>query len=305
VDLTLQQLRMLRELASAGTIAATADSLGYTPSAVSQQLSALERAVGQPLLERVGRNVRLTDAGRVLVAHAHTVLDQVEAAQTALSQVNADVRGEIALTVYESVATTLLPSMLTILDTRHPDLRLRTRQVEPGPAVDMLARGEIDMAFTIDYPHAPTAQRDDVVQFAVADDHFHLVVSDDDPVRGHTVALASLTGRSMIAASPESSCGQCILVACRSAGFEPDLVHQLDDYATAMHLVAAGHGIALIPDLGLQWMPPGVRVIDIDPPVRRTIQLAYRRASADRPAVRAVRDVAVEVAAARHLRRVG
>ncbi len=126
MDLTLQQLRMLRELAAVGTIAATADLLGYTPSAVSQQLSALERAVGQPLLERVGRNVRLTDAGRVLVEHAHTVLDQVEAAQLALDQVNAEVRGDFTLTVYGSVATTLLPAMLTILDTRYPDLRVRT-----------------------------------------------------------------------------------------------------------------------------------------------------------------------------------
>lgn len=303
VDLTLQQLRMLRELSTTGTIAAAAVSLGYTPSAVSQQLSALERTVGQPLLERVGRNVRLTDAGRVLVDHAHIVLHQVEAAQAALERVRSEVRGELTLAVYGSVATTLLPTMLTILGARHPDLLVRTRETEP--AIEALARGELDMAFTIDYPHAPAPRRDDIERVTVADDRFHLVVPENDPLRDRVVRLASLGGRAMIADSPETSCGQCVLVACRAAGYEPDLVHQLDDYPTALHLVAGGHGIALVPELGLQWMPAGVRLVDIDPPVRRSIQLAYRTASAARPAVRAVHDAAVEAVAARQLRRVG
>ncbi len=305
MDLTLQQLRMLRELADVGTIAATAQSLGYTPSAVSQQLSALERAVGQPLLERVGRNVRFTDAGRVLADHARTVLDQVEAAHTALEQVAAQVRGEIAVAVFESVASTLLPAMLTLLGARHPELRLRTRQMEPHAVLDVLARGELDIAFTIDYPHAPAPQRDDIVRYTVTDDDFRLVVAADDPLRGPRVPLSSLSGRPMIAEPPGTSCGQCILVACRAAGFEPDLVHQLEDYTTALHLVAAGHGSALVPDLGLEAVPPGLRVLDTDPPVQRTIQLAYRCGSADRPAIRAVRDAAVEVVGVRRLRQAG
>jgi DNA-binding transcriptional LysR family regulator len=86
------------------------------------------------------------------------------------------------------------------------------------------------------------------------------------------------------------SCGRYVVSACRDAGFEPDVVHQLDDFPTALHLIAAGQGISLIPDLGLTHVPDGVRILDLDPPLSRTIQLAYRAASAERPAVVAVRD---------------
>jgi len=296
MDMSLQQLRMLREVANRGTIAAAAESLGYTASAVSQRLGGLEKSTGVAVLERVGRNVRLTDAGRELVRHADQLLRGMEAAQVAMERVSGEVRGILELTVYESVATTLLAPLLQLLSSRHPDLHLRTRQYDPDAALDALAAGDFDLVFAIDYRHSPAMPRDDIVRFSVAEDRFHVAVPADDPLDKPVVALADLADRQFIASPPALSCGRCIVTACRDAGFEPEIVHQLDDYPTSLHLVAAGQGISLIPDLGLGYVPPGVRILDLDTPLSRTIQLAYRRASEDRPAVVAVREALLVVA---------
>lgn len=295
MDINLHQLRMLREVANRRTIAAAADSLGYTSSAVSQQLAGLERATGVAVLERVGRNVRLTDAGRELVRHANDLLAGMEAAQVAVERVNSEVGGTLELAVYESVAGTLLSPLIARLGERHPDLRLRTRQVDPDLAIESLVMGDIDVAFTIDYPHLPAPRRDDITYFALLEDRIRAVVPPDDPLSGPTVALADLAGRPFISSSPSMSCGRCVVRACRDAGFEPDLVHQLDDYSATMHLVAAGEGVALVPDLALIGRREGSRVLDIEPVISRTVQLAYRTTSAERPSILAVRDTLVEL----------
>ena len=296
MEMSLQQLRMLREVAHRTTIAAAAESLGYTSSAVSQQLSGLEKATGVAVLERVGRNVRLTDAGRELVRHAEDLLAGMEAAQVAVERISGEVRGTLHITVFESVAATLLVPLLDRLAERHPDLRLRTIQMDPDLAMDALASGDLDLAFTIDYPHAPAPLRDDVTRCSLIEDVLRLVVSEDDELAdAGTVALTDLCDRPFISSPVGMSCGRCVVVACRDAGFEPDVAHQVDDFATSLHLVGARQGVALIPDLGLIDLAPNLRVVDIDPPVSRLVQLAYRTTNIERPAIVAVREALVEI----------
>ena len=296
MEMSLQQLRMLREVANRTTIAAAADSLGYTSSAVSQQLSGLEKATGVAVLERVGRNVRLTDAGRELVRHAEDLLAGMEAAQVAIERMAGDVRGTLTITIFESVAGTLLVPLLDRLAERHPDLRMRTLQMDPDLAMDALASGELDLAFAIDYPHAPAPRRDDITRFSLFDDVLRLVVNEDDDLAGaEVVTLADLADRPFISSPVNLSCGRCVVVACRDAGFEPDVAHQVDDFATSLHLVTAGQGVALIPDLGLVDLAPHLRTVDIDPPVSRLVQLAYRSSNVDRPAIVAVQDALCEI----------
>ena len=295
MDMSIQQLRMLREVAVRGTIVAAASSLGYTPSAVSQQLTGLERATGVAVLERVGRNVRLTDAGRELVRHAGDLLTSLEAARAAMEQVGGEVAGTLELSVYESVAVTMLVPLLERLQADHPALRIRTRQLDVEPALEAVAAGAVDVAFTLDYAHAPMSQRAGVTSTSLCEDVFHLVVPADDEVGARTAPLAAFAGRRFIAPALATSCGSSVVVACRTAGFEPDIAHQIDDFPTMVRLVAAGAGIALVPDLALVALPAGVRVVDIDKPVSRTIQLAYRTASAGRPAVTAVRDALLAI----------
>lgn len=296
MEMSLQQLRMLREVANRTTIAAAADSLGYTASAVSQQLSGLEKATGVPVLERVGRNVRLTDAGRELVRHADELLAGMEAAQVAVERLQSEVRGTLTTTVFESVAATLLVPLLERLADRHPDLHLRTRQMDPDLAMDALASGELDLAFTIDYPHSPAPRRDDITRFSLLDDVLSLVVAADDPLAEQSrVHLADLVDRPFISSPVDLSCGRCVLDACRHAGFEPDVAHQVDDFPTTLTLIGARQGISLVPALGLIDLAPNLRAIDIDPPVSRLVQVAYRATSAERPAIVAVREALVEI----------
>ena len=295
MDLNFQQLRMLREVARRETIAAAAGALGYTPSAVSQQLGSLEKSTGVAVLERVGRGVRLTDAGRELVRHADGLLERMEAAQAALESVGGEARGTVEMSVYESVASTLLPALIERLERDHPDLQLRTREIDPDQAIDAVGRGEIDIAFAIDYPHAPAAKRPGIERVLIVHDGFHAVVPDDHPITGPVVALEDLADERFISSPLDLSCGRCVAAACRAAGFEPDVVHQLDDYPTTLRLVAAGQGIGLVPDLGLVHMVPGIRVLDLATPVVRTVEVAYRTASAERPAIHAVRAAAQAV----------
>lgn len=296
MDLSLHQLRLLREVADRGTIAAAAEAAGYTPSAVSQQLSGLEKSAGTAVLERVGRNVRLTDAGRELVRHAETLLTQLEEAQVALEQLATEVRGTIEISVFESVAATLLPPVLARAAELYPDLDLRTRQMDPDSAFTALSRGDIDLAFVLDYPHAPGPQPPDIERRHICTDWFRLVVPDGYPLGPGPVPLSSLDQHGFVASPPDLSCGRCITQACRDVGFEPDIRHQLDDYPTTLKLVAGGAGISLIPDLGLIDLPRNLTVLDLDPPLSRSLELAYRRASAGRPGLMALCELVLDVA---------
>lgn len=290
MDLTLHQLRLFLAVVDHGTAAAAADALGYTPSAVSQQLSGLERACGVAVFERVGRGLRLTDAGRVLVGHARAILDRTETALAALATIDDRIDGLVRLSSYESVASTLIPPFFALVRDRHPQLAIRFSQSDPDLSLPALLRGDLDLAFTVDYPHAPIEVPDGIHVWDITVDRFRLVVADDDPIDTDTISLRSLAPRPFISSPAGHTCGECVVMACRAAGFEPDVAHTLHDYPTSLQLVAAGEGVALIPDLGLVRLPPGVRVVDLREPITRRVQLAVRAASQERPVYLAVRD---------------
>lgn len=293
MDLTVQQLRMLRAVAGMGTIAAAADSLGYTPSAVSQQLGTIERVSGVAVLERVGRNVQLTDAGRELVHHADIVLAQLEQAKAALERVHTEVAGTIRVGVVESVAGTLLPDVLRLLRDRHPALDLRTVQTE---SVDAVRTGELDVTFLIDYPRQLLEVGETITRTLVCRDWYRAIVPDDWPAGAPSIALSELAGLPLVASPPHLSCGRCVKLAFAAENLTADIVHQIDDYRTILHFVAAGAGIGMVPDLGLWNMPRGVRSLDLEPAIHRTVDVAYRTSSAQRPAIVAFVGAVIEVA---------
>lgn len=294
MDLTVQQLRMLREVSSRGTIAAAAEGLGYTPSAVSQQLSSIEKITGVAVLERVGRNVQLTDAGRELVAHADVVLAELERAQAALERVRSHAAGVIRIGLSESMASRILPPLLALCRTDHPELQIRTEEMSSERSgIEAVRSGELDACFTVNSAHAPV--RDGVVFFGICKDWFRAVVPADAPF-SDPVRLLDLADEPFIAAPMRDSCGQLVRRHCGDAGFEPDVVHEIDDYPATLNVVAAGAGVALVPDLGLARRPEGIRVLDPVKPFYRLVELAYRESSGDRPAIRAILAMLTQVA---------
>lgn len=297
MDVTLRQLRMIREVAARGTIAAAAESLGYTPSAVSQQLAVLERITGVPVLERVGRGVHLTDAGRELVHHAQVVLTKMEEAQAAIEEVATVPRGNVRLAIFESFASSLMPEVVHRLWESHPKLVVRSVELDPDKALNTLVMGSTDVALVVDYPHAPSPRPRGVERRLLREERFRLVVPAADELSG-LVDLADLADRAFVMGSADTSWGRSVLQACREAGFDPDIHHEIDKTPATLQLVAAGAGIALIPDLALTDTPSTVRILDLAEPVARTIEVAYRQASLRRPAIRVVLETIVDVAAA-------
>lgn len=287
MDLSVQQLRMLREVDIQGTIAAAASQLGYSASAVSQQLATIEKVTGVAVLERSGRNVLLTDPGKVLVKHADVILMQLEEAKAAMEAAAATPSGVVKLGVIESIGSTLLPDFLWDLNERHPDLMLHTQISDVSNAMDEVRSGAFDASFVLDYPSVPSERDANLARVLVCYDWFNIVVPEDDEFFG-TVAIEDLKGRPMIGAPTHFECGYSVTNACRTAGFEPNLVHALDDYPVVLRMVAAGAGIALMPDLALHSLPKGVRVLKLKEPFSRKIELMYRKSSAERPSVRAL-----------------
>ena len=299
MDLSITQLRMLHAVAATGTISAAATRLGYTPSAVSQQLGQLERSTGVAVLERVGRNVRLTDAGRELVGHAADLLARFEMAETALTRSAGEVAGRVELSLFESVARSLVVPTLLRLAQDHPGVELRTRQVDDGPATPMVVHGLLDAAFVIDYTHSPVHVPRDLDRVPITVDRFHVVAGADSDLGTGPIPLARIAGRRLICPGPENGCGRSVRDACAAAGFEAEVHHEIDDYAVAAQMAAAGLGIALIPDLGLPTDRHGIRVLDLTEPLERRIEVVCRLASRGRPALEAVIETLRVVAAER------
>src|SRR3954451_647441 len=148
--LDVRRLRVLREVARRGSLAGAADALSYTPSAVSQQIAALEREAGSALLERRARGVALTEAGEVLVEHAEAVLGALDAAENALAALAELRRGHLRMASFATAAGSVLPSAIDVFRARHPSVELTVGQASPTESVARLREGRIDLALTVD-----------------------------------------------------------------------------------------------------------------------------------------------------------
>jgi DNA-binding transcriptional LysR family regulator len=296
VDLSLQRLRMLRELHRRGTVTAAAAALHYTASAVSQQLAQLERDVGSSLFERLGRRVQLTDTGLVLAEHAEEILGAVERATLALEEAQATVSVRLMAGVWASVASGLLPAALTALAADHPGILVRTRELAPEDTAGAVRDGALDFSFVIEYSSFPMTWDTGLERAVIAVERLHAAVP-AGTVQAATVALPDLAESPWILAAPRSHFGRAVRIACQQAGFEPTVDHEVGEQATALAMVAAGLGITLVSDLGLALCPPGVDVRAVTEPITRTVSIAYRTGTARRTSLQLVVD-AVRTAAA-------
>ncbi|MGW0823649.1 LysR family transcriptional regulator [Streptomyces sp. NPDC002845] len=284
--LDLQRLRALHAVSVHGTIGAAATALGYTSSAVSQQIAKLERETRTVLLERHGRGVRLTEQAHRLAATAQELLAIVERAETELEEQRGLPAGQLSVAAFASAARGLMPGVLADLARRHPALDTRLTEIDPHLSVDLVAKGAVDMAVAHDWDIAPLPAPEGVEQAVIGDDLCDLLVPADHPFAGRaSVRRTDLKGERWICQPPGRVCHDWLMRTLRAAGCEPDIVHQADENPTLVALVAAGLGIALIPRLGRGPLPEGVVEVALDPmPVRRLYAL-WRTGASRRPAI--------------------
>jgi DNA-binding transcriptional LysR family regulator len=298
--LDVRRMRVLREVAERGSMAAAAQALSFTPSAVSQQVATLEREVGIALVERGPRSIRLTEAGRALVAHTEGILAGLEAAEAEIHAI-AGVRGGILrLASFPTAYATIMPAALVEFRRRHPSIELTLTEADPLDSLERLKSGGLDLALLYEYDHVPFPNEDAVEQVDLLEDPIRVLLPGFHPAtRRRAVRLESLAGEAWITSTARSSCHLFVTRACRAAGFEPSIGFESDDHAVWQGLVAAGVGVALAPDLALSPLHPGVeaRPLALTPLKRRVF--AAHRVGGRSPAITAMLDVIRETIAAR------
>ena len=288
--LDLRRMRVLRSVVLNGSVSDAAAELGYTPSAVSQQISALEKDTGTVLLERVGRGVRPTDAAMLLAEAATAALSRLEEAEEALAMMREGRSGRLRLVSFPSAGATLVPAAVRALKSAHPDLELVLNVAEPPDALEQLRGGSVEVAVIVEAFPPGQAPDDDLIRTHLLDDPYRLVLPRSHPLASkRTVALSAVADDAWVGtASAPGHCQEAALEACRAAGFEPNYTVQADEYPTTQGFVSAGLGVALIPALGLGTLHEGVVVKRLPGPgPLRHIYAAARRARGREVAVRA------------------
>jgi molybdate transport repressor ModE-like protein len=289
--LDVRRMRVLREVAGRGTIAAAARALSFTPSAVSQQLAALEREAGVALLDRHGGRVRLTEAGRRLVARTEAILAELEAASAELSAAAADVTGDIHVAAFPSAERALLAPAVAALAARHPDVVVRTTELEPEESLPALRLGDVDLIVTHEDVGEPAPADARIERVDLIEDPLRVVLPPGHPAVRDTVALADLAGARWVATPPGTACRAMLDRACRRAGYAPDVPFHANDFGVLGAFVAEGLGVAMVPELALGAFGSGVSVRAIaDVPVTRRLYAAARRGGLERPALAAMVD---------------
>jgi DNA-binding transcriptional LysR family regulator len=271
--LDLRRLRLLRELHERGTIAAVADALQFTPSAVSQQLAALEREAGVPLLERAGRGVRLTDPALVLVEHADALLARAAAAEADLAAAAGGVVGRGRIAAFQSVALRVAIPAIEALAESAPRLRCELIEAEPEDALPALTLGDVDLVLGDEWQHQPWRLPPALKRVELFRDPVYLVSA-----TGATPTVWT-TGH------PGTAWEEMTQRTCRALGFEPDLRHRTNDANVSLALVARGLAVTLLPELVLSGHPELARR---KTGVERTIYAVTRAADEARPSTRAL-----------------
>jgi DNA-binding transcriptional LysR family regulator len=283
--LDVKRLRILREVATAGSFSAAAESLYLSQSAVSQQVATLEREVGMRLLDRTREGPKLTEAGRVLVTHADAAIARLEEAERELAAIAGLEGGELRLASFPTASATVLTEAVSIFHRRHPKVRLGVTDAEPEHSLPQIRRGEIDIALTFDYPSVPSIDDRDVARALLLTESMYLCLPEGHPLAARNVVpLAELADDVWLCGSLPSTCGEVVLGACRAAGFEPRVGFESDDYHVMQGFIAAGLGFTLLPELALPTLRSGLVVRATDPPAPQRRVWAATRAEGFRSA---------------------
>ncbi|MEE1816245.1 MULTISPECIES: LysR family transcriptional regulator [unclassified Streptomyces] len=286
-----RRLHILRAVADHRTVTAAAAALYLTPSAVSQQLAALEQETGHRLVDRSARGARLTPAGEILLSHANAVLAQLERAEAELAAYDSGDAGTVTVAAFATGIGLVVAPALTALARAAPGIRVRVRDAEGDESLLMVLDRQVDVAVAVEYRGAPGEDDPRLTRVPLYAEPFDAVLPPGHPLAaGERVALGDLAKDAWIGQSAGNPCHDVTVLACEYAGFTFDPEHSSDDFRAVVALASASAGVALVPRSALRGMELGgvvVRPIEGVVPTRRVFA-AVRRGAEDHPLIRPV-----------------
>lgn len=286
----LAALASLTAVDAHGSVVGAAQSLGFTPSAVSQQVKRLERQAGVPLLERVGRGVMLTRHGRHLVDEGSRLLADLEAIETSMHRQAGAVGGHLRLAAFSTATRGLLAPVMRSLRDEHPELELSMVEREPWDTVDLVAAGRCDLGIVHRWGDVPLSVPAHLIATTVAQDLADVIVHRDHRFAGRRqVRPRDLVDEPWIATPEITICRQWLGRMFDGTGRRPHVVHESTEFDSHLALVRAGLGVALVPRLGRSPLGHDLVAVRVHDPVpTREILAVHRRTMAGSPTVRAV-----------------
>jgi DNA-binding transcriptional LysR family regulator len=250
--LNVRRLQVLREVARHRSLSAAAATLSYTPSAVSQHIAALEREVGVGLVERGPRGAALTDAGRTLLRHADEILGRMNAAEAELQALAGLKAGQLRLGAFSTAGAVLTPQAVKAFRDRHPDVEVTLVEVDPEEAVPRLRARELDLALVYEFPVVESLPLDELDYISLLEDRLNVALPTQHRLaKRRRLRLAELAGEDWIQGVHRGSTVAVLPAACRAAGFEPRIVFRSDDHMAVEGFVAAGLGVAVVPQIAV------------------------------------------------------
>lgn len=291
--LNLTRLNVFREVVGHGSFSAAADALSYSQSAVSQAIATLEGEVGTALIERRRDGARPTPAGSALAAHVDGILAQIESAESEVAAIARGHGGHLRTASFPTAGSTLMPGAIAAFRASHPGVGVTLAEGEPEEIAPRLRAGEFDLVLLFEFEGVGERLSAGMRRYELRDDPLHLALPLDHPLaKRKRIELDDLREESWIQTSAQSPCAKHVVRSCHAAGFEPSVSFESDDYQTVQGLVAAGVGVALIPELALSTVREDITVRALHPasPVRKVFA-ATPRAAAATPAVATMVDV--------------
>lgn len=295
--LNASRLNVLREVVRLGSFSAAADALSYSQSAVSQAIATLEGELGAPLIERDRRGVRPTAAGAALAAHAEGILARMDDAEAEVAAIAGGRGGRLRIASFPTAGATLMPEAVARFRAAHPGVEVSLAEGESEQIAPRLRAGDFEIVILFEFVGVGERLGAGMRRFELLDDPLHLALPAEHPLADRKkLRLEDMREEAWIQTSAASPCARHVVRSCHAAGFEPRVSFESDDYQTVQGLVAAGVGVALIPQLALSTVRSDIRIRALDPrsPVRKVFA-ATPRAAAVTPAVATMLDVLREI----------
>ncbi|SER90755.1 LysR family transcriptional regulator [Actinokineospora terrae] len=292
-----RHLRTVRALGDHGTVIDTAAALHLTPSAVSQQLASLARSAGCAILERHGRRVVLTEAGKVLLNHAETILEQIERAHTDLRHFQQRQVSHLRISAFPTAIAGFVAEAVARLGVRLPGWHVEIEEAETDESLTLLLDHDVDLAVVMITPNQPGLADHRIELLPLAVENYCAVLPTGHPLAGSApIRLADLAAENWVLSRHTTSCREVVASACAMAGFQPRVKHHATDFAAAVGIVAAGLGVTVVPELGLPpILPESVRIQAIASHTpKRQIAAAIRRNSDHGELVEMLRSAATD-----------